>query len=67
MTPKSGLFLGGSCVSAIAAIGSIFELSSGNPDLGTLLTSLILAASVPLCGVLFYAAIRDANKANESR
>lgn len=65
MTPKSGLFLGGSCVSAIAAVGSIFELSSGNPDLGTSLTSIILAASVPICGLLFYAAIRDANANNQ--
>ena len=61
MTPKSGLFLGGSCVAAIAAVGSIFELASGEPDLGNLATSIILAISIPLGGFLFFAAVRDAN------
>ena len=65
MTPKSGLFLGGCCIAAIAAVGSIFELSSGNPDLGGLTTSIILAISVPLTGLFFVAAVRDAN--NSSR
>lgn len=64
MTPKSSVFLGGSCVAAIAAVGSIFELSSGTPQLGTLLTSIILALSIPAVGLLFYAAVRDA-KANQ--
>jgi hypothetical protein len=61
MTPKSGVFLLSSC---IAAVGSIFELSSGNPQLGPLVTGIILAASIPLTGLLFYAAVRDA-KANQ--
>ncbi len=60
MTPKSGLFLAGSCIAAIAAVGSIFELSSGTPQLGTLVTGIILAASIPLTGLFFYAAVRDA-------
>lgn len=60
-TPKSALFLGVSCVAAIAAVGSIFELSSGEPQLGSLITSIILAVSVPLGGFLFYAAVKDAN------
>jgi hypothetical protein len=60
MTPKSGLFLTGSCVAAIAAVGSIFELSSGNPAWGTLGTAITLAASIPLTGFFFYAAVRDA-------
>jgi hypothetical protein len=60
-TPKSAVYLLGSCVAGIAAVGSIFELSSGNPDLGTLTTAIILAASIPLGGFLFYAAVRDAN------
>jgi hypothetical protein len=64
MTPKSGLFLLGSCITAIAAVGSIFELSSGNPELGSLVTGSILAASVPLTGIFFYVAVRIA-KANE--
>ncbi|WNN91941.1 hypothetical protein [Gloeocapsopsis dulcis] len=64
MTPKSGLFLGGSCIAAIAAVGSVFELSSGQPDLGVTVTSVILATSIPLTGFLFYAAVRDTNAAN---
>lgn len=59
MTPKSGVFLMGSCVAAIAAVGSIFELSSGNPDLGTTITSIILVASIPLTGLFFWAAVQD--------
>ncbi|NJL82345.1 MAG: hypothetical protein HC890_04145 [Chloroflexaceae bacterium] len=64
MTPKSGVFLLGSCVAAIAAVGSIFELGSGNPDLGSLTTGAILAASVPLTGLLFWAAVVD-TRANQ--
>lgn len=66
MTPKSGVLLGGCCVTAIAAVGSIFELSSGQPDLGEVTTSLILAASVPLTILLFLAAVQDA-RANQER
>ncbi len=64
MTPKSGVFLMGSCVAAIAAVGSVFELSSGNPQLGTSVTGIILAASVPLTVLFFLAAVRDA-RANQ--
>jgi hypothetical protein len=64
VTPKSGVLLGGSCVAAIAAVGSIFELSSGNPQLGTLATGIILVLTIPLTGILFYAAVQDA-KANQ--
>ncbi|NJL47993.1 MAG: hypothetical protein HC929_11530 [Leptolyngbyaceae cyanobacterium SM2_5_2] len=64
MTPKSGLFLAGSCVAAIAAVGSVFELSSGSPDWGTIPTTVILGLCVPLVGLLFYAAVKDA-KANQ--
>ncbi|MFQ4137337.1 hypothetical protein PGN35_013555 [Nodosilinea sp. PGN35] len=64
MTPKSGLLLAGSCVAAIAVVGSIFELSSGSPDWGTVPTTVILGLCVPLVGVLFYAAVKDA-KANQ--
>lgn len=61
LTPKSGLFLAGTCIAAIAAVGSIFELSSGEPELGTLTTGLILLVSLPLVGLLFFAAVRSAN------
>jgi len=60
-TPKSSLLLAGSCITAIAAVGSIFELSSGTPQLGSLVTGIILALSIPLTGLLFYAAVQDAN------
>lgn len=65
MTPKSGLLLGGSCIAAIAAVGSMFELASGQPNLGGLATSVILAISVPLGGFFFFAAVRDANANNQ--
>jgi hypothetical protein len=60
ISPKSGLFLACSCITAIAAVGSVFELSSGTPDLGTQTTSIILALSIPLTGFFFFAAVKDA-------
>ncbi|WP_017721312.1 hypothetical protein [Kamptonema formosum] len=64
ISPKSSIFLGASCIAAIAAVGSIFELSSGHPQLGNLTTGIILALSVPAVALLFYAAVRDA-RANQ--
>jgi uncharacterized membrane protein YfbV (UPF0208 family) len=64
MTPKSGIFLSGACITAIAAVGSVFELSYGTPQLGSVVTSVILALSIPLTALLFYAAVRDA-RANQ--
>lgn len=63
MTPKSGLFLALSCISAIAFVGSIFELTSGQPDLGTQNTAIILILSIPVTVVAFFVAVKDA-KAN---
>ena len=60
LTPKSGAFLAGCCIAAIAGVGSIFELTSGQPELGNLVTSLILVASVPLAIYFFVAAVQDA-------
>jgi hypothetical protein len=60
LTPKSGLFLAGSCITAIAAVGSVFELTSGQPDLGVQVTAIILGLSIPLTGLFFFAAVRDA-------
>ncbi|MDJ0678213.1 MAG: hypothetical protein QNJ36_22985 [Calothrix sp. MO_167.B42] len=60
LTPKSGLLLLGSCITAIAGVGSIFELSSGEPDLGVQVTAIILGLSIPLTGLFFIAAVRDA-------
>jgi len=59
-TPKSGFFLALSCIAAIAAVGSIFELSSGEAQLGHLVTGIILSLSIPLTVLFFYAAVRDA-------
>ncbi len=59
MTPKSGVLLGVSCIAAIAAVGSVFELTSGQPDLGMFTTGLILAASIPLAIISFVIAVQD--------
>ena len=64
MTPKSGALLAGSCIAAIAAVGCVFELSSGEPDLGGVMTGIILAISIPLGILCFMAAVRDA-RANQ--
>jgi len=64
MTPKSGLFLAVSCIAAIAAVGSVFELSSGMPQLGTPTTAVILALSIPVTIGSFLAAVQDA-RANQ--
>ena len=65
MTPKSGICLLLCCITAIAAVGSVFELSSGSPELGTMVTGSILAASIPLTVILFWIAVQD-TKANQS-
>ena len=62
MTPLSGLFLALACITAIAGVGSVFELSYGEPDLGTTLTTIILALSIPLTGICFFAAVRSAKE-----
>ncbi|WP_040898461.1 hypothetical protein [Xenococcus sp. PCC 7305] len=64
MTAKSGVLLAFCCITAIAAVGSIFELSSGHPELGSLTTEIILAASIPLTVVSFWGAVQD-TKANQ--
>jgi hypothetical protein len=58
-TPKSGLCLLGSSISAIASVGSVFELTSGHPELGTVVTGSILAIAVPLTAILFVVAVRS--------
>jgi hypothetical protein len=60
VTPKSGFLLAMSCVTAIASVGSIFELSSGVPELGVKLTTFILVVSIPLSAFCFFAAVQDA-------
>ena len=60
MTPKSGALLGIACLTAIAAVGCMFELSSGDPDWGTAPTAIILALSIPSGIWAFTAAVKDA-------
>ena len=60
MTPKSGAYLGVACLSAIAAVGSMFELSSGDPDWGTAPTAVVIALSIPAGIIAFRAAVKDA-------
>ncbi|WP_373478652.1 hypothetical protein [Geminocystis sp.] len=60
MTPKSGVLLLLACVTAIASVGSVFELSSGMPQLGQTNTAIILTISIPLTIVLFILAVMDA-------
>ncbi|MBR8830809.1 MAG: hypothetical protein N5P05_001045 [Chroococcopsis gigantea SAG 12.99] len=59
MTPKSGILLLVSCVAAIAAVGCVFELTSGQPELGATTTSAILALSIPLTALSFWWAVQD--------
>ncbi|AHB88324.1 membrane protein [Thermosynechococcus sp. NK55a] len=55
---KSYLYLLGACVAAIATVGCIFELSSGEAQLGTVPTTVILLLSAPLGFVAFVTAVR---------
>lgn len=60
MTPKSGVWLAVACVAAIASVGSVFELSSGQPELGQPTTIAILALSLPATIASFFAAVSSA-------
>jgi hypothetical protein len=60
-TPKTGLCLLGASISAIAAVGSIFEISSGVPEWGMAATVAVLIASIPLTAVLFMTAVKSAS------
>ncbi len=58
MQPLAGVFLALACLLGIAATGSVFELSYGEPDLGVLPTRLILAACLPGTVISLLVAIR---------
>lgn len=58
MVAKSYVFLGGACIAFIATVGCIFELSSGDAQLGSGVTSAILALALPLGIGLFVAAVK---------
>jgi len=65
VTAKSGTLLAAACVAVIAAVGSIFELAYGDPDLGATATGAILAVTAPLGGALLWAAIRAGRAPSE--
>ena len=60
MTTKSSTFLGISCVAAIAAVGCVFELTSGTPEWGSALTTGVLVITIPLSVWAFLEAVKDA-------
>jgi hypothetical protein len=64
-TPLGSICLLGACITAIAAVGSVFELSSGQPEYGTTITGTILAICLPLTVGLFYVAVRSTNAVNK--
>lgn len=59
MNLKAYALLGISCVTAIAAVGSVFELSSGVPRLGTTTTAVILVLAGLATPLLFWLAIKE--------
>lgn len=60
-TPIAGVCLLGASICAIAAVGSVFEIASGNPEWGMLTTGGILAASIPMTVVLFLTAVKNSD------
>jgi len=58
MKPLAGVFLALACLLGIAATGSVFELSCGEPDLGVQATRWILGLSLPGTVVALLLAIR---------
>lgn len=62
---KSGVLLALSCIAAIACVGCVFELSSGDPTYGMTTTIGILALSLPVSVWSFIEAAKAA-KAGQS-
>lgn len=58
-------YLGISSVLAIAAIGCVFELSSGNPQYGAVWTSVILLMSLPGFLATFWLALQKGRHESE--
>ncbi|BAC92370.1 MULTISPECIES: hypothetical protein [Gloeobacter] len=63
MNIKAYALLGISCVTAIAAVGSVFELASGVPRLGTATTAIILAVTGIATPIVFWLAIKEGRAA----
>ena len=47
MKPLAGMFLAIACLLGVTSTACIFELAYGHPDLGTTITSLIIAIAGP--------------------
>ncbi len=63
---KAQLLLGAAIVAAIAFVGCIYELSSGEPDWGAGITWGILALSLPICVACFVGAVQLAKASMEN-
>ena len=63
---KAQLLLGAAIVCAIAFVGCIYELSSGEPDWGVGVTWTILGISLPACIALFTLAVQLARASMEN-
>lgn len=66
MYVKAQLLLGISVIAAIAFVGCIFELSSGEPKWGNPATLGILIASLPATIFCFWQAVQLARKSNDA-
>eukprot|EP00808_Paulinella_micropora_P026077 g39239.t1 len=55
---KSYALLGVTSVASIAGVGSVFELTSGHPQWGTVPTALIMVASLPVGAYSFLSALK---------
>jgi hypothetical protein len=58
MYVKAQMFLGVSVIAAIAFVGCIFELTSGEPEWGMKVTIAILGISLPLTIATFLHAVK---------
>ncbi|MFN3926929.1 MAG: hypothetical protein ACK4QL_06325 [Pseudanabaenaceae cyanobacterium] len=58
MNIRAQLLLGLAMLAAISFVGCIFELASGEPDLGTTTTWAILLVSAPVGVVAFIKAVQ---------
>ncbi len=65
MYVKAQMYLGVSLVAAIAFVGCIFELSSGEPKWGTTLTIATLGGSLPLAIATFLQAVKLAKASSQ--
>ncbi|WP_019501065.1 hypothetical protein [Pseudanabaena sp. PCC 6802] len=66
MYVKAQLLLAVSVIAAIAFVGCIYELSSGEPELGSTITWAILGVSLPACVFFFLTAVKLARASIEN-